>query len=394
MGHISGLVLEWLVFLARWLHIVAAIAWVGASFYFIWVESALIRGGKQRSESVAGHLWLIHGGGFYYLEKQGVAPMPLPPVLHWFKWEAYVTWLSGALLMILVYYANAVGMLLLPDIALSAIGGVAIGIGFLAGGWAVYVGLCATALLRRPLWFAAVATLLLGFAAWGLLFVFTPRAVFLHVGAMLATVMTGNVLMVIIPAQRRMVAAANTGTTVPASASLIPGLRSLHNNYLALPVVFLMISPHAPLLSSSAAAPLTMILLILFAGCLRHVINLRNKQQGLKYRWCAAAAAFLVLSFWSAYPTVTGVKNSAVTIANVMPLIKTHCVGCHAATPTDPIFRTPPLGLALETPQQVMAVRQLIYRRVVVDKSMPLSNQTGMNDDERQKIADWALGNE
>lgn len=389
-----ALALEWLAFLLRWLHIVAAIAWVGASFYFIWVENRLIRGGAQRSEAVAGHLWAIHGGGFYYLEKQRAAPQPLPPQLHWFKWEAYATWLSGAALMVVLYYVHPAVWLVRPDAPLPPAAGVALGVGYLAGGFAVYSALSRTALLRHPRWFGAVGLALVVASAYGLLQVFTPRAVFLHTGAMLATLMAGNVLMVIIPVQRRLVAAAECGGAPDAQEGLRAGLRSLHNNYLALPVVFLMIALHTPLLAAGALAPLTMALLILFAAGIRHAINLSNQGRPLSYGTLALSALCLLAALLLSLPPARSPDAAAgkVTMAQVRQVVDRHCISCHAARPADEVFRVAPLGYVMDTDEEVAASADKIYQRVVVDRSMPFNNQTGMDEDERQLIARWVEG--
>lgn len=389
---VTALVLEWAAFLLRWLHVVAAIAWVGASFYFIWVENRLIRGGEQRHDKAGGHLWAIHGGGFYYLEKQRVAPVPLPPHLHWFKWEAYATWLSGMGLMTVLYYFNPAAWLAAAGTAPAV--AVGCGVGYLAAGYAVYAGLARTGLLRRPVWFGAVGLGLVTLSTWGLLEVMTPRGTFLHVGAMLATIMVGNVAMVIIPVQRRMVAAAARGENPDMRDGAVAGLRSLHNNYLALPVVFLMISLHTPLLAGGGMAPVTLALMVLFAVCVRHVFNLRNKGVAGGRRFAVAAAVFLVLAMGSAAPRHVFFEGDEggeerVTMGEVRGLMALHCVSCHAAAPTDEVFRVAPVGLLLETEAQVTAAREAIYRRVVVDRSMPFNNASNMTDDERAVIGRW-----
>ena len=389
------LLLDWLTFLLRWLHIVAAIAWVGASFYFIWVENRLLRGGEQRSDAVAGHLWAIHGGGFYYLEKQQTAPVPLPPQLHWFKWEAYTTWLSGVALLTVLYYLNPSLWLLAGDSGYSATVAVVCGIGYLLFGVVLYIAFAQTPLLRYPRCFGALGLLLVTLAAWGLLQVLTPRAVFLHTGAMLATIMAVNVLMVIMPVQRRLVATAERGEVANQAdreGSVRAGLRSLHNNYLALPVVFLMISLHTPLLATGARAPFVMAVLILFAVSIRHVINIKNKGQPFAYRFIIAAVICLLVAMALTLPPNAFLSNAAsdkVTLQQVQALTEKHCVSCHAAAPVDAIFRVAPVGFKVETEAEIIAAKDKIYQRVVIDRSMPFNNQSNMQEEERQLIARW-----
>ena len=378
--------LEWLQFAVRWLHVVAAIAWVGASFYFIWVENALSRSGRQRLPNLAGHLWSVHGGGFYYLEKYQGAPDELPATLHWFKWDAYVAWLSGAALLILIYYINAGAWLAAagadPNTA------IAVSVALLLGGWLGYDGLCRTPLLSRPLWFAVLALLVGGALLHVVDDVLSPRAAFLHVGAMMGTVMAGNVFFIIIPSQKALVAAFAAGRPPDTALGRRAALRSLHNNYLALPAIFLMISAHYPLLYQHPRAPYIFIALSLAGGFIRHFINRRHRGMTQWFWLPAAFVAFVAAAFLS-LPNYGGVSGGEVTTAELRPLIKRHCAGCHSATPTDTIFRIAPLGLKLDTEAEIIAAADAIYQRSVIDRSMPFNNQTGMTEKEREQIAAW-----
>jgi uncharacterized membrane protein len=240
-------VIEWSNLLVRWIHFIVGVAWIGASFYFVWLENHLERNKPGLKEGIAGDLWAIHGGGFYYLNKFEVAPKKLPQTLHWFKWEAYATWLSGIVLMTIVYYVNAEVYMVDPDVAVitswTAIG---IGVGSMVGGWIVYDLLCRTPLLKKPAVMLAVMFAFLTGLAWLLQQFLAPRAAYIHVGAVIGTMMAGNVLMVIIPGQKRLVAAAEKGEEPDAWHGIYAGLRSRHNNYFTLPVLFIMISNHFP----------------------------------------------------------------------------------------------------------------------------------------------------
>lgn len=380
--------LEWLELAVRWLHVVAAIAWVGASFYFIWVENALSRGGEQRTSALAGHLWSIHGGGFYYLEKYKGAPPALPPKLHWFKWEAYTAWLSGAALLVLVYHLNAATWLAVADSAVSPGGAIAVSIALIIGGWLGYDLLCRTPLLKHPLWMTALG-LFTGVALVYLLNgVLVPRASFLHLGAVIGTIMAGNVLFIIIPAQKKLVAAAMSGNTPDLRPGHHAALRSLHNNYLALPAVFLMIGAHYPVVYQHAQSGVLFVALSAAGGFVRHFINCKNRGTP-EWKWLAIAAVCFGAAVLLTLPPSANRDSGIVTTSDIRPLMEQHCVSCHSASPTDAVFRTAPLGFVLDTEAQTIAAAAAIYRRVVVDRSMPFNNASGMTDAERQKIAAW-----
>lgn len=381
------------VLLLRWFHIIAAIAWVGASFYFIWLENALNRGGGQRNDNIAGHLWAVHGGGFYYVEKHKTAPLPLPAPLHWFKWEAYFTWLSGMALMLFVYYFNAPTMLIAAGSGIGALSAAAVSMVFLFAGYGCYAALCRTALINKPLPFAFAGLALLAAAAELLYLVFSARAVFLHIGALIGTIMAANVAMVIIPAQKRLVAAAQKGESPKAevaAAGVFAARRSLHNNYLALPVVLLMIAGHAPVLYDNGAATLVLVLMIVGLFSARHFFNLKNR--GAKeWKWLYLAAAFVVAAMAAAVassPALTMTKGAA-DFAAARAVITKHCVQCHSASPVFTGIAVPPGGFVLDTEEQILAGRGLILSRAVLSNSMPPGNITGMTEDERAILAAW-----
>ena len=387
MEGLQFLLIDGIGLFLRWLHVIAAIAWVGASFYFIWVENALVRGGVQRDSAIAGHLWAIHGGGFYYLEKYKSAPPSLPPVLHWFKWEAYTTWLSGMGLMVVVYYINADTWLLAPNSDFSAAAAVGFSLAFLGLGFAVYVALCRTPLIDKPLVLGAVGLVIVVGAAHFLPALFAPRAVFMHIGALLGTVMAGNVLMVIIPAQKRMVAAAEAGQSFDSALGRYAGLRSLHNNYLTLPVVFFMISGHSPVFYNHSLSPAVVFFVFLAGIAIRHYFNLHAR--GLSQpRWLLIGGVLaLMLPLLSVPPEVE--LSSVNSFTEVRAVIGKHCVQCHSNNNTHKVFRAPPAGFTLDSDDKIRAAAAVIYQRVVIDRSMPFNNETGMTDSERAQLAAW-----
>ena len=377
---------EWLGLALRWFHVVAAVAWVGAAIYFTWVENALRRGGRQRAENIAGHLWSVHGGGFYYLEKYRAAPDSIPPRLHWFKWEAYATWLSGMGLMILLYYARPSARLLPPDSPLSPAAAVAVGLSVVVLGYAAYAALCRALLEKPPLLGAAGLALSSALLFW-LSDVFAPRAAYMHLGAVVGSVMAGNVFFVIIPSQKRLVAAMRSGAEVDAEDARRAGLRSLHNNYLALPIVFIMISGHHPAAANHEWNWLAFAALALAGGFARHFFNLKHR--GLsRPRWLALAAACFVLAAAVSIPRGAEVSGET-SFARAREIIALRCATCHSRSPSDPLFPAAPLGFVLDSDAQIRAGAAEIHRRTVADRSMPLNNRTGMTEKERAELAAW-----
>ncbi len=275
----EGHIMEWLNIIIRLMHITFGIAWIGASFYFVFLENALNRTHNVRDE-LAGNLWAVHGGGFYYLEKYKVAPGVIPKELHWFKYEAYFTWLSGFSLLFVVYYFNASAYLIDTNVLnISPVAGVAIGLGSFVAAWLVYHLLCKTPLLYKGPLFAIAGILVALAFAWMYSHVFSSRAAYIHFGAMLGTLMAGNVFFIIIPSQKAMVRAAKQGTTLDPMLGKLAGLRSLHNNYLTLPVLFVMVSNHFPSTFGSPHPWLILIIISVGTAGVKHWLNLREKGQ-------------------------------------------------------------------------------------------------------------------
>lgn len=389
----EGHLLEWLNIVVRLMHITFGIAWIGASFYFVFLENALNRTHNIRDE-LAGNLWAVHGGGFYYLEKYKIAPKEIPRGLHWFKYEAYFTWLTGVSLLVVVYYFNASGMLIDPQILpLSTTAAVSLSVGSFAVGWVLYDQLCKTALVQRPLWFAAVGLLILTGFAYFYCHVFSARAAYLHFGAMLGTLMVGNVFFVIIPGQKAMVNAALAGRPVDPAYGKRSLARSLHNNYFTLPVLFVMVSNHFPSTFGHAHPWAVLIGITIGTAGVKHWLNLREKHQESGWVLPLSAALLLAVAFVtapSAAPTAAaGAITRPVRVQEVYGIVQTRCVQCHSSVPTDDVFKTAPNGVKYDSPADVVRLKDKILQRVVVTKTMPQNNKTQMTEEERALIAAW-----
>jgi len=402
--------LEWLNLSVRWIHMITGIAWIGASFYFVWLENNLNRANPR--EGLSGDLWAIHGGGIYHLEKYKLAPPAMPENLHWFKWEAYFTWLSGVALLMVVYYLNPSLYLVKPGSELAPALAVCIGLGSLLLGWLIYDLLCDSPLGQRPALLGAVLFVLIIAAAWGFSQIFSGRAAYIHVGAIIGTLMVGNVFRIIMPAQRALVKAINEGTTPDPSLPAKGLLRSRHNNYFTLPVLFIMISNHFPSTYGSDYNWLILAGIAVLAVLVRHYFNTRHATQ--KYAWTlpAAALGMLCLAFVTDPSRSTAERPAApqtsasaeaggasttpadsgpapIRFAQVQAVITERCTVCHAAQPTSPMFSAAPAGFMLDTPQLIQQHAAQIKAQAVDSQIMPLGNLTQMTPDERALIGAW-----
>jgi uncharacterized membrane protein len=379
---------EWLNLLTRWLHVIAGIVWIGSSFYFIALDNHLRppEEAQDAAEGVGGESWEIHGGGFYRVQKYRVAPPRLPEPLHWFKWEAYTTWLSGFALLVVLYYLNADQYLIDPSVAdLSTWEAVLISVGLLAAAWVVYDGLC-RALGSRPLMLAAVLLGLVTVSAWGISHLFSGRAVYIQIGAMLGTMMAGNVLFVIIPAHRELVRAKQAGREPDPAANERGKLRSVHNNYLTLPVVFTMISTHFPSTYGHSYAWLILVALLVIGAWVRHFFNLRHAGRNVWAIPVTAAIAIAVLAV-VIRPEEETAAGASVPFAQVKRIVDQRCTACHSAQPT--LVGTAPQGIELDTPAQIKAQAALIEQQAVLTRAMPLGNATHMTQAERELLGRW-----
>lgn len=407
---------EWLNLAIRWVHMIVGIAWIGASFYFVWLENNLNR--VNPKTGLSGDLWAIHGGGIYHLEKYKLAPPQMPENLHWFKWEAYFTWITGVLLLGVVYYLNANIYLIAPGSGLSVGAAIGIGIASLAGGWIIYTLLCDSPLGKKPLLLGVVLFACLVGAAYGLSQVFSGRGAYIHVGAIIGTIMVGNVFFVIMPAQRNLVKAIEDGTEPDPALPAKGLLRSRHNNYLTLPVLFIMISNHFPSTYGSEYNWLILACLAVFSILVRHYFNTRHG--GQKFAWAVPVAVLGMISLafvtsnkmpslsepsapvaqqeaatTTDSATETASANEAGTevaeasvFTQVQKIMNDRCVECHSATPTSNMFATAPAGVVLDTPEEIQTNAPRIQSQVQT-RVMPLGNLTKMTDEERALVVDW-----
>ncbi|NAW86265.1 urate hydroxylase PuuD [Photobacterium halotolerans] len=411
---------EWLNLAIRWVHMIVGIAWIGASFYFVWLENNLNR--VNPKTGLSGDLWAIHGGGIYHLEKYKLAPPTMPENLHWFKWEAYFTWITGVLLLGVVYYLNADIYLVAPGSGLSATASVALGVGSLAAGWIIYSLLCDSALGKKPMLLGIILFFGLVAAAYGLSQVFSGRGAYIHVGAIIGTIMVGNVFFVIMPAQRGLVKAIEENREPDPVLPAKGLLRSRHNNYLTLPVLFIMISNHFPSTYGSEYNWLILAGLAVFSILVRHYFNTRHGSQQFAWTVPVAALGMIALAFvTSPYASKMGETSvpaasapaveakaesttaqaetspaaaaqpasSGVSFAQVNEVIQERCSVCHSAQPTHAAFSTAPGGVILDTPEEIKVNASRIVAQSVQTKVMPLGNLTQMTDDERKLIGTW-----
>ena len=395
--------LEWLQLGVRWLHMIAGIAWIGASFYFIWLDQSLVPVNAEKSaRGLKGELWAIHGGGIYEVSKYQLAPPEMPQTLHWFKWEAYSTWLSGSALLVVVYYFRAQSYLVGADTwiqtpAMAILASVL----FLLGTLALYEVAIRSPLRNRPLAFALLITLLVTAGSWLAWQLFTPRAAMLHVGAALATIMAGNVLLGIIPAQRGLVDAIAAGVTPAAEPALLAKLRSTHNNYFTLPVLLCMLGSHAPFLYSGPMAWLLLVALSLTAATARHYFNLRNQGRHQPMWLLGSVAAFFLLV--AVPPLLTGNPRQPATDlptashVQISTLVTKHCTPCHASTPSFPGYASPPAGLRFESAEHLLGKTEGVppdrIRQALSTGYMPLGNLTGITPEERNQLLNWIPAN-
>jgi uncharacterized membrane protein len=377
---------EWLDLLVRWLHVIAAIAWIGSSFYFIALDNHLRPPADEADaeRGVGGEAWEIHGGGFYQVQKYRLAPRTLPEPLHWFKWEAYTTWLSGFALLIVLYYVNADTYLIDKSVAdLQPWQAIAISIALLVAAWLVYDGLCR--LIPSDLALAAVLLALVTTAAWGVSHLFSGRAEYIQIGAMLGTMMAGNVFFVIIPAHWDLIRAKQAGREPNAAAAFRAKQRSVHNNYLTLPVVFTMIGNHFPITYGHSYSWLILAALLVIGAWVRHFFNLRHT--GRTAWWIPITAALAIAGVAVAVRPHGSAGGTAVPFTRAQTIVQARCVPCHSAHPTK-VDRAPK-GIVFDTPAQIRAQASVIEQVAVRTKTMPLGNRTGMTQAEREALGAW-----
>lgn len=389
----SAYVVDWLNLVLRWLHVITAIAWIGSSFYFIWLDNSLEEPSPEsKKKGFGGQLSSIHAGGFYEIGKYTLAPAIMPANLHWFKWEAYSTWLTGFFLFVLMFYVGAESYLIdATKTEISTYSAIAISVLTLIGGWLFYDTLCKSPLAKNSWVLAVILIIFIGLLAWGLEKVFSDRAAYLHIGALLGTCMAGNVFRVIMPGQRAMVAAIEAGKKPDIQYALASKLRSVHNNYLTLPVIFIMISNHYPMTYSHPQSWAVLVAIILIGAWARHFFNLRHKGV-TKPSILVSAAIALALLAWVIAPTrppIPGNSTALITDKQALEIIEARCSPCHAQHNTDPMFPVAQAGVILESIEQIRQWAPRIEARAVLSNDMPFMNRTNMTDKEREQIGAW-----
>ena len=388
----SGIPTELVDLFARWVHLIAGIMWIGNSLLFNWLDRQLEPAdGITRTPRPRGIIWLLHSGGFYYVEKTLLDGAPLPKRLHWFKWQAYTTWWSGAALLLVVYYLG--GRALLTDSGNSS-RAVAVAAGGIIGGWLLYEGVQRIVAPRAPrvaaaVWIGGIAAI-----AWLFLTELSGRAAFLHIGAMLGTIMAGNVVFTIVPSQRELVGSVDQGRGGDPGVSDRAKRVSIHNNYLTFPVLVLMVSNHFPSLYGMPRRDLALAALALAGVAARHLLNIR-------FRWPAwrmalagtvvglGAVLFILTRASGSAPVPEARSEQPATFAEVRHIIDRRCAPCHSGRPTDLTFGPAPGGVRYDTPEQIVAWAARIRERAVITRTMPPGNKTGISDAERNVLGRW-----
>ncbi|MCA1439238.1 urate hydroxylase PuuD [Ensifer sp. IC4062] len=393
---------DWLTFAVRWLHVITGIAWIGSSFYFV----ALDLGLRQRQGlpvGAYGEEWQVHGGGFYHIQKYLVAPENMPEHLIWFKWESYVTWLSGFGMLALVYYAGADLYLIDPNVLdVSKPTAIAISLASLAFGWLAYDTVCRSPLGNDNTRLMVLLYFVLVGVAWGYTQLFTGRAAYLHLGAFTATIMSANVFFIIIPNQKKVVADLIAGRTPDPALGKQAKQRSTHNNYLTLPVLFLMLSNHYPLAFGTQYNWMIASLVFLMGVTIRHWFNTRHARKGSPtWTWLVTAVLFIVIMWLSTVPKVLSeggearastaeqVVFASADFEKVRDTVLGRCSMCHAKEPGWEGLIVPPKGVVLENDGDIVAHAREIYLQAGRSHAMPPANVTGITEEERRLLVSW-----
>jgi uncharacterized membrane protein len=390
---VEAYIVEWLNLLARWLHFITGIAWIGASFYFIWLDNHLEtpRDPKDTQVGVGGEVWSVHGGGFYHAQKYKVAPPFIPETLHWFKWEAYSTWLSGMFLLVLVYWYGAQVYLIDPSVLeLSPLVAVGIAAAIIVASWVIYDLLCKSKLGGNEHVFGVVLFVLVGVLAWGLCELFSGRGAYIHFGAVLGTIMVANVFFVIIPGQRRMVAAAESGEQPDATDGIKAKQRSVHNTYFTLPVLFVMTSNHYAMTYSHEYNWAILIAISLAGALIRVYFVARHSGRASPLPLVIAAILLAGVAALIA-PRASAASGESVAFAEVRNVVVHRCTTCHSAQPAHPAFPAAPAGVEFDTDEQIVAEASRIHQQTVATRVMPIGNLTNITEEERDIIDRWYL---
>ncbi|MBK20050.1 MAG: hypothetical protein CMM52_14550 [Rhodospirillaceae bacterium] len=386
--------LDWLALILRWTHIIVGIAWIGSSFYFMWLDSHL-EDPTVPDEEVEGQLWMVHSGGFYRVDKIMVAPKIMPRHLHWFKWEAWWTGVTGVLLLAVVYYLGSAAFLIDPDVAdITKMEAVGIGVATLVIGWLVYDGMYMSEWGNKYTKLSgAIGFIGLCVVAYGLSQVLSGRAAYIHVGALIGIIMVLNVWIRIIPGQHNLVDARKAGEEPDPTYGIRAKQRSVHNNYLTLPVVFVMISSHYPMTFGHELNWAVLIAIFIIGALVRHWFNLRNSGSDAIWPVPVAIISIIMLAGYVSVPGFTGPEKEGlkrkVVFSEVQAIMKTRCAACHSAKPTYEGIETPPKNIKLETEAEIRKHAAQIQKTTVATNTMPLGNATKMSKEERLAVGKW-----
>jgi uncharacterized membrane protein len=385
-------ILDWFQLIFRWLHLITGIAWIGASFYFVWLDNSLEKPPRWKEDKgIKGDLWAIHGGGIYEVAKYSLAPEQMPAHLHWFKWEAYTTWLTGMVLLTVIYYLGADAYLIDKRVAdLTQLQAIGIGVAYLAGSWIFYELLCRSPLGKNAYIIGTILILAAVAASYSLAHLFSGRGAYIHMGAIIGTIMVGNVFRVIMPSQRALVASIEKGEAPDPAWGARAKLHSTHNTYLTLPLLFIMISSHYPMTYASSHNWLILLVIMAITAVARQYFVLAHKKVNRPVILIAAAFATLILAIAMAPKSAApGQAGKTVSDAEVVSIIQSRCVSCHSATATDDVFTMAPGGVMLDTLDDIKRWALRIQARSVDTPDMPFMNKTEMTDEERQALGAW-----
>ncbi|MDA1325103.1 MAG: urate hydroxylase PuuD [Proteobacteria bacterium] len=390
----EAIVLDWLNLMLRWTHIIVAIAWIGSSFYFMWLDSHL-EAPAEPSDEIEGQLWMVHSGGFYQVNKIMVAPKVMPRTLHWFKWEAAWTGITGIGLLAVVFYLGSEAFLIDPQVSeITKLQAVGIGAGTLVVGWLLYDTLYMSNWSNENGALAAAVSFagLCG-VAFGLSQILSGRGAYVHVGALMGIVMVLNVWIRILPGQQNLVNARKAGKEPDPAYGVLAKQRSVHNNYMTLPIVFVMISSHYPETYGHAQNWAVLIALFIIGALVRHWFNLRNSGSSAIWPVPVAIVAMASLAAWVSGPQVAAKIEAAnappVPFAKIELLVRTRCSACHTAKPVQEGFETPPKNIKFDTPEEIHKHAAMIKRTAVLTSTMPLGNITRMTPEERKLLGLW-----
>jgi len=389
---------EWLNLVIRFAHLITGIAWIGASFYFVWLDNHLENPPQwKKDKGIGGDLWAIHGGGFYEVAKYKLAPEKMPTTLHWFKWEAYTTWITGFFLLSLMFYVGAESYLIDKRVAdLTQLQAILLGLGSIVVGVCSYEILVRTKLRNHSIVLGIILIIIATGLSYGLTQIFSARGAYMHMGAIIGTIMAGNVFFGIMPSQRALVKAVEEGRAPDPVYGLNAKLRSTHNTYITLPVIFIMISNHYPMTYNHSANWLVLMAIIFITAAVRQYFVLRHFGKQKPMVLVASVVATIVLAYAIAPRSIeltAEQKEQKIDIAQVQTIIEQRCGTCHAETPTDDIFTIAPAGIIFSDEATIKQWAPRIKARVIDAKDMPFMNKTKMTDEERQTLSIWLTQN-